>query len=93
MTLGELIRKRRKELGLPLRAVGKKSGLSSMFLCDIEYGWRNPSEEALGRIATALKAWTIDKIETCRHCGGSGTQEGKTITWKPSRPERGEGGR
>lgn len=82
MTLGETIRARRKDLKLTLRALGNKASVSAAFINDIEFGRRNPSPETLKNIAKAMNCWTILKTYPCSKCNGSGTREGKTLTWK-----------
>lgn len=60
-SLGERIKELRDAADLSLRDLGKKAGgLSPVFLSDIELGRRFPSEEALGRIATALNTTVVD---------------------------------
>lgn len=52
--IGQKLKQRRGELNLSLRALGAKSGLSAMFLSQIERGKSNPSLKSLQRIANAL---------------------------------------
>lgn len=54
MVIGKRIREARKTLGLTQAALGKKSGLATSTICDIEKGRSKPSLDSLERIATAL---------------------------------------
>lgn len=49
------VRARRLELGFTLVKAGKRARISAGHLSEVERGIRNPSPEALGRIARALK--------------------------------------
>jgi transcriptional regulator with XRE-family HTH domain len=51
---GERIRQRRQELGLSLRAVAERAGLSASLLSQVERGRTDPSVGSLRQIATAL---------------------------------------
>jgi transcriptional regulator with XRE-family HTH domain len=51
---GELIRRRRQELGLSLRAVAERAGLSASLLSQVERGRTDPSVGSLRHIASAL---------------------------------------
>lgn len=55
MTIGELIRKKRKEKGFTLNTLSNRCGLSISFLSDIEHGRRRPSLDRLKNIADALQ--------------------------------------
>lgn len=52
--VGERIRRRRKELGLTLRELGKRAKVSAGFLSRLENGQISPSLDTLQAIATAL---------------------------------------
>ena len=52
--LGEFLRRTRKEKGLSLKEVAKRAHIDFTFLSEIERGKRNPSGDALGRIAASL---------------------------------------
>jgi transcriptional regulator with XRE-family HTH domain len=52
--VGERIRERRKELGLNLRELAQKSGLTASFLSLVERGHNTPSLDSLRRISEAL---------------------------------------
>jgi transcriptional regulator with XRE-family HTH domain len=52
--LGERIRRRRKERGLSLRALGEEIGVTASFLSQIERGLASPSINTLRRVAEAL---------------------------------------
>ncbi len=54
-TLGARIQKRRKELGLSLRALAAKVGRTASFISQIELDQANPSIDSLRRIAEALQ--------------------------------------
>ena len=54
--IGPLIRSRRKELGLSLRDLAERTGVTHGFLGQIERGESSPSIETFLRIASALKA-------------------------------------
>lgn len=54
-SLGEEIRRLREGLELPLRGLAIKLEISAAHMSDIEHGKRFPSDDLLGKIATALK--------------------------------------
>ena len=54
MSLGTLLRRRRKELKLTLRAVAEKAGLSEGFMSQVENSVKSPSVETLMTICRAL---------------------------------------
>lgn len=54
MDLGRLIRARRKQLGLTLREISKRSGLSVSFLSQVERDLASPSMGSLVSLAKAL---------------------------------------
>ncbi len=55
MKIGKGIRKRRKELGLSLRELGKITGVTASFLSQVENDQVSPSLNSLQSISTALK--------------------------------------
>jgi len=55
LTIGELIRKKRKEKGFTLSTLSNRCGLSISFLSDIEHGRRRPSLDRLKDIADGLE--------------------------------------
>lgn len=55
MELGERIRLRRKELGLSLRELAERVGLTASFLSQIERDRTSPSLESLRKISDALE--------------------------------------
>lgn len=66
-TLGQLIREKRSEAGLSLRALGDQlretatsAPVSAAFLSDIESGRRFPSDEMIGRIAAVLGCEAVE---------------------------------
>lgn len=61
MTVGEKIRKYRKEAGMTQAELGKKAGLSEAMIRQYELGKRNPKFENLNKIAKALNI-TIDEL-------------------------------
>jgi len=52
--LGQAIKARREQLGLTLRALALKSGVSSSMISDIERGTKSPTISTLSAIARAL---------------------------------------
>jgi len=52
--IGERIRRRRRELGLTLRELADRTGVSVSFLSQVENNRCNPSLDSIHRIATAL---------------------------------------
>jgi transcriptional regulator with XRE-family HTH domain len=54
LTVGERIKRKRKEKGLPLKLLSGKCKLSISFLSDIEQGRRKPSLDRLKDIAEGL---------------------------------------
>jgi transcriptional regulator with XRE-family HTH domain len=55
VTLGQLVRARRLELGLTLRELARRVGVSAPFVTDLEAGRRNPGPEILQRLAAELQ--------------------------------------
>ena len=55
MELGERIRQRRKELGLSLRELADRVGLTASFLSQIERDLASPSLDSLRKISDALE--------------------------------------
>ena len=53
--VGRALRSRRNELGLTLRQVSERTGLTSGFLSQVENDLVSPSLKSLGRIAEALR--------------------------------------
>ena len=60
ISLGQRIHELRDKADLSLRELAKRIGVSSPFLSDIELGRRFPSEEVLGKLATALNVQLED---------------------------------
>ena len=54
MKIGKQIRERRKELGLSLRGLGERAGVTASFLSQVENDQVSPSLTSLQSIATAL---------------------------------------
>jgi transcriptional regulator with XRE-family HTH domain len=54
ISLGQRLHELRDSADLSLRELAKKVGISGPFLSDIELGRRFPSEEILGKLASAL---------------------------------------
>ncbi|MEA2102320.1 MAG: XRE family transcriptional regulator [Thermodesulfobacteriota bacterium] len=54
MNLGTVIRKKRKDLGLTLRVVALKAGISEGFLSQVENDVNSPSVDTLVRICSAM---------------------------------------
>ncbi|MBT4459839.1 MAG: helix-turn-helix transcriptional regulator [Anaerolineae bacterium] len=55
MNVGKQLRIRRKEMGLSLRELGKKAGVTAGFLSQVENDQVSPSLNSLQKIATALQ--------------------------------------
>lgn len=65
MTIGEFLKKKRKESGLTTRALSALSGVSDSHIVLIEQGKRRPTFEALAKIINALKVpWDVFLRET-----------------------------
>ena len=54
MTLGENIRRIRKERGLTMRQLGEKVGVSESYMRAYEVGERHPKQDKIEKIAIAL---------------------------------------
>jgi XRE family aerobic/anaerobic benzoate catabolism transcriptional regulator len=54
-SIGERARARRRDLGLTLKALAERSGLSARFLSEVEAGRANPSGGSLSDLADALE--------------------------------------
>lgn len=75
-TQGRVIHRRRLELGLTLRGLGEKARCSAAYLCDIEHGYRSPSQKVLVRIAAGLRLKTRLARLLCKKCAGRGFWQG-----------------
>lgn len=64
VTLGELIRRRRREVGMMQAALGKLVGVRDTYISKIEVGTQRGSYETLAKIAMALKLPWRDMIAT-----------------------------
>lgn len=53
---GEAMRQRRKKAGISMREVARRMEVSAMFICDLERGRRNWTEENATKFIAALKA-------------------------------------
>lgn len=51
---GAAFRKARSKADLSLREVGKRAGVSAMYVCDIELGRRQPSDRVRNRLLRAI---------------------------------------
>lgn len=66
MTIGEEIKRLRKEKGLKMRELERATGVSQPYLSQIESTARNPSPEVLAKIAPVLK---ISKLHLYKVAG------------------------
>ena len=64
--IGSRVRLRRKGLGLPVRALAERSGVSARFLADVETGKANISVVKLAAVARALQMPLATLIEPSR---------------------------
>lgn len=64
MKMGELIRQRRKQLGLSAAQLAKKVMCSKSYISKLETGQRRPSLPTLLRLCRALACSTIDILST-----------------------------
>ncbi len=55
LSLGEMIRKQRELVSLPMRQLAAMSGISNPYLSQIERGLRAPSDQVLNAIADSLQ--------------------------------------
>lgn len=55
MKVSERLKSLRKQHGLKLREVSKKTGLSISYISDLERGRQNPSLETCQKLATVYK--------------------------------------
>lgn len=68
MKIGERIRRRRNKLGLSLRELGARTGLTAGFLSQIENNQTSPSLDSLQEISTALNVpmfYFLDDPQPC----------------------------
>lgn len=63
MTVGENIRKIRKEKGLTQKKLGELSGINEVQIRQYELGRANPKLETIDKIAAALKVNIVDIME------------------------------
>lgn len=64
-TTGEFLRLRRKAVGLTLRDVATRSGLSNSYISQLERGNKKPTVEVLARLLKALGASWPEFLEAC----------------------------
>lgn len=60
--LGKNVRRERLRLGLTQDALAVEAGMTRSYLSDLERGTRNPSVNALGLLARALKVDAADLL-------------------------------
>lgn len=82
MTLGEKIKKVRKEKGLQQKAVALEIGLDQSNYNKIENGRREPSVEVLQKLSVVLGVTVDDLLNPDNNQPGPVTVEDKTITEK-----------
>lgn len=95
MELGERIRQRRKALGLSLRELADRVGLTASFLSQIERDLTSPSLESLRKISDALEVpifyFLLDSGEKCPVVRRSERAElklpGSNLTYKLLTPD------
>lgn len=73
--LGQRIRERRQEKGLGLRETARLTKVTPSYLCDIEKGSRNPSDELLKKLSETLSL-PLRELERLAH-------ESRPITFRP----------
>ncbi len=61
MTFGEILRQRRQEVGLSLRALAQRLGIDPAYLSRVEKGRVPPSEQLLRGLSAALE-WNVDEL-------------------------------
>ena len=76
MKMGELIRQRRKQLGLSAAQLAKKVMCSKSYISKLETGQRRPSLPTLLRLCGALACSTIDILTTEATNGSIGDDKG-----------------
>lgn len=76
MKMGELIRQRRKQIGLTAAQLAKKVMCSKSYISKIESGQRKPSLTTLLRLCSALACSTIDILTTEANNGSIGDDKG-----------------
>jgi transcriptional regulator with XRE-family HTH domain len=72
MTIGNALRLLRHKKGISLRKLGTRVGVSAAYLCDVELGRRNISEELLTKVANACNSGIVMRQVPCSACNGSG---------------------
>jgi len=80
-TLGDAVRRRRRELGMTLAVLRGRTGLSKGFLSQLESGRANPTLETLIRVASALDCTPAVLFGTV--LGGAGGPAAGTV--RPTR--------
>lgn len=63
ITIGENIRRYRKEKNMTQKDLGDYIGISNTYLSDLEVGRTNPSIKTLKKIAAALEISYIDLLQ------------------------------
>jgi len=68
MNLGEVIRRRREELGLTQAQLAERVGISRQYLVQLENGYRVPSHQVMLRLFSALGlSLQVEKEEEAAH--------------------------
>lgn len=86
--LGATVRRLRREQGLTLESLGRRTGLSKSFLSQLESGRTNPTLSTLTRLALALGATPTALLGTdCEPAAPSAAQGGHPLltTRRPAR--------
>jgi transcriptional regulator with XRE-family HTH domain len=68
--VGRTIKTRREQLGLSLRALAAKSGVSASMISDIERGAKSPTISILAGLADALEVPVSDLVDTTSPLAG-----------------------
>ena len=85
MKIGIQVRGRRNELGLSLRDLGKRTGLTASFLSQVENDQVSPSLNSLQRIATALNVPMFSLLNDTPGGNVIKSNERRKITFEDSR--------
>lgn len=65
--MGRNVRKHRKRLGLSQEELGFRAELKRSYVSELERGRRNPTVQALGRLASALGVEPAELLRADRH--------------------------
>ncbi len=83
VNFGEMVRRRRKALGLTLEKLAERANLSPNYVGTVESGRRDPSLSTIQQIAKALGAAPAELLGGVRDLGPVGVEAGRLVEGLP----------